>query len=96
MILFSFPMTRFSTMEFVLGMWKFTVSFDAMEKFCQFIVALLVLWVMLVVAPLWLMLALPLVTCPPDGAADKMVTLPISAETTREIFPPFNIRNLEL
>jgi hypothetical protein len=42
------------------------------------------------------MFATPLVTTPPVGEAESIVILPIKAETTKLIFPPFRMRNREL
>ncbi len=54
------------------------------------------LWVILVVAPFWFILAFPLVTVPPLGLANASVVLARNDDTTRLIFPPFRIRNLDL
>jgi hypothetical protein len=49
-----------------------------------------------VTEPLWLIVAAPVVTAPPVGAA-KLIVLPaISADTTKEILPPLSIRKREL
>ena len=78
------------------GCTKFTVSLGVMLKLFQLMEALLVDWLMVVVVPLWLMFAEPVMTCPPVGEAKASVLPATSAETTREIFPPFRIRKREL
>ena len=54
----------------MLGWLKLTVSAGAMLKLCQFMDALFVDWLMLVVLPAWTMAAVPLVTTPPVGRAN--------------------------
>ncbi len=68
----SLPTTRLSVIAEALGWLKLTVSPAAMPKPCQLMLARCVLWSMRVTLPAWPMVALPLVTVPPCGAAVAM------------------------
>lgn len=89
-------MTRLSVIEEEEGWMKLTVSFGATEKLCQLMEAFWLDWVMSVTPGVLEMAALPVVTVPPVGEAEQIVAPATSAETTREIFPPFSILNRDV
>ena len=84
---FSFPITLFKVIEFTFGWLKFTVSFDLIEKSCQFIMALFELWFIFVVFAFWEIVAFPLTTVPPVGAPYRFEA------TTSEITEYFTVQN---
>ena len=73
---------------------KFTVSFDLIEKSFQFILAFWVVCSILVTVPDCEILAVPLVTVPPLGAALAITAEPKNAETTKDIFHLLRFENV--
>ncbi|SFM00832.1 hypothetical protein SAMN04490355_103220 [Pelosinus propionicus DSM 13327] len=69
----SAPMTRLRATADAEGWTKFTVSPLPMEKLCQLTMALSLVWLTVVVAPLAVMAALPLTTVPPVGLAQAVL-----------------------
>ena len=64
----SAPTTRFSATLLAEGWLNVTVLPAPIEKLCQLAAILAVAWLMVMLLPLWLMVALPPTTVPPVGS----------------------------
>jgi hypothetical protein len=69
----SLPITRLRMTAEALGWLKFTVSRAPTLKLCQSMAALWDAWSMVVTAPLWPMVAVPLVTTRPGARPTRPV-----------------------
>ena len=76
------PSTRLSAIEVALGWLNRTVSLAAMPKLCQLIARFWLLWLTVVLTPVWEIAPTPALICPPVGAANVMGLSKASAPTT--------------